>query len=43
MSNFIYRRILENSEIQKYLLKEKLLHDNITVKTDIEITKYGYT
>mgnify|MGYP006874983191 CR=1 FL=1 len=42
MSNYINRKILKNSEIQKSLLKEKLSHDIITVKTDIQITKYGY-
>ena len=42
MSNFIKRRILKNSEIQKSLLKEKLRHDIITVKTDILIIIYGY-
>lgn len=33
-SNYIKRRILKNLEIQKSLLKEKLLHDIIAVKTD---------
>ena len=32
---FIKRRILKNSEMQNSLLKEKLSHDIITVKTDI--------
>ena len=43
LANFIKRRILKNSEMQNSLLKEKLSHDIITVKTDIKITKYGYT
>ena len=42
MSNYINRKILKNSEIQKSLLKEKLSHDITTVKTDIQIAKYGY-
>ena len=42
MSNFINRKILKNSEIQKSLLKEKLRYDIITVMTDIQIYKYGY-
>ena len=33
---------MKNSEMQNSLLKEKLSHDIITVKTDIQITKYGY-
>ena len=43
LANFIKRRILKNSEMQNSLLKEKLPHDIITVKTDIKITKCGYT
>lgn len=43
LANFIKRRILKNSEMQNSLLKEKLSHDIITVKTDIKITKCGYT
>ena len=35
LANFIKRRILKNSEMQNSLLKEKLSHDIITVKTDI--------
>lgn len=39
---FYKSKILKNSETQKSLLKEKLLHDIITVMTDIKINKYGY-
>ena len=39
LANFIKRRILKNSEMQNSLLKEKLSHDIITVKTDI-LTAY---
>ena len=35
LANFIKRRILKNSEMQNSLLKEKLSHDIMTVKTDI--------
>ena len=35
LANFIKRRILKNSEMQNSLLKEKLSHDIITVKTDV--------
>ena len=34
---------MKNSEMQNSLLKEKLSHDIITVKTDIKITKCGCT
>ena len=33
---------MKNSEIQKSLLKEKLRHDIITVKTDVRMYKDGY-
>ena len=40
---FYKSKNIENSETQKSLLKEKLSRDIITVKTDIKITKCGYT
>ena len=39
---FYKEKNIENPEMQNSLLKEKLSYDIITVKTDMQITKYGY-
>ena len=39
---FYKEKNIEKFRMQNSLLKEKLSHDIITVKTDIKITKYGY-